>query len=156
MAITLTVDNIPFEYPAPGETAPWGEGATDWAERVTYVLNTLKGPADILETGANILNDQRYPADVTDMKFNASIVRSFKIEGNITRTYDSNSKYEEFTIVGLHNGSGWDLQQDGMGDAGVTFSITSSGQIQYSSTDLTYTISYSGLCKFRGIAILTT
>ena len=52
MAVTLTINNTPFEYPEPGDQAPWGEAATDWAVEVTRVLNSLSGPSDILETTA--------------------------------------------------------------------------------------------------------
>lgn len=156
MSITLTVNNIPFELPTQGSQAPWAEGLDGWHEEVTKVLNSLKGSSDILETGANIANNVTSPTDITDFKFNAAQVRSFAVRGNITRTNDSNSQYEEFVLVGLRTATGWDLQQDGMGNSGVTFSITNAGQVQYVSTNLPFTTSYSGLMKFRGIGILNT
>lgn len=156
MSITLTVNNIPFEYPTQGSQPPWGDEASGWAEEVTKVLNSLKGSSDILETGANIANNITSPSDITDLKFDATGVRSFAVRGNITRTYDSNSKYEEFVLVGLRTATGWSLQQDGIGNTGVTFSITSAGQVQYISSNLPFSSSYSGLIKFRGIGILNT
>ncbi len=156
MSVSLTVNNIPFELPTTGSQAPWSEGLDGWHEEVTRVLNSLKGTADILETGANIANNVTSVQDVTDLKFDAAIVRSFSIIGNITRTYDSNSVYEEFALSGLKNASGWVIQQDGIGQAGVTFTITSAGQVQYTSSNLSYTTSYSGLVKFRAVSLLTT
>lgn len=156
MSITLTVNNIPFELPTQGSQAPWAEGLDGWHEEVTKVLNSLKGNSDILETGANIANNVTSPTDITDFKFNAAQVRSFAVRGNITRTNDANSQYEEFVLVGLRTATGWDLQQDGIGNAGVSFSITNAGQVQYTSTNLPFSSSYSGLMKFRGIGILNT
>lgn len=156
MSIQLTVNNIPFDYPNPGEQAPWGEGATGWATEVTRVLNSLKGNSDILETGANIANNITSAQDVTDFKFDPGTVRSFAVRGNITRLYDTNSVYEEFVLVGVKDATGWTLQQDGVGNSGITFSITPAGQVQYISSNLSYTSTYSGLIKFRGIGILNS
>lgn len=156
MSTTLIVNNIPFEYPTQGTQPPWGDQASAWAEEVTKVLNSLKGNSDILETGANIANNVSSPQDVTDLKFDAGTVRSFAVRGNITRIYDSSSTYEEFVLVGLKTASGWELQQDGVGNSGITFSITPAGQVQYVSSNLSFSISYSGLLKFRGIGILNT
>lgn len=155
MAIQLSVNNIIFDLPTQGESAPWAEGLDGWHEEVTRVLNSLKGASDILETGANISNNVTVPTDVTDLKFNAATVRSFTITGNLTRIYDSSSVYEQFTLQGLKTDVGWELAQDGIGDAGVTFTITPAGQIQYISSNLSYTTTYQGLCKFRGLALLT-
>jgi hypothetical protein len=155
MSVTLVVNNIEYQYPSPGTQPPWGQDATDWASEVTRVLNSLKGSADILETGANILNNVTSLTDVTDMKFDANIVRSFTIRGNITRVYDSSSIYEEFVLTGLKKASTWILQQDGIGNAGIDFTITPAGQIQYTSSNLTYSTTYSGLLKFRAISILS-
>lgn len=154
MAIILYVNNIPHKVPTTGEQAPWSEGLDTWHEEVTKVLNSLKGSSDILETGASIANNVSTPQDVTDLKFDAAKVRSFVVNGNITRLYDTSSKYEEFTLTGLKTDSGWKLQQEGVGDAEVAFSITNSGQVQYISSNLTVISSYSGLSKFRGQAVL--
>lgn len=153
--ITLTVNNIPFQLPTQGTQAPWADGLDGWHEEVTRVLNSLKGPSDILETGANISNNVSVPTDVTDLKFNSATVRSFTITGNITRVYDASSIYEQFTLEGLKTATGWEIAQSGIGDSGVTFSITPAGQIQYTSSNLSFTTTYSGLCKFRGLALLT-
>ncbi len=155
MAITVYVNNIPFILPTSGEQPNWADNGLDgWHEEVTKVLNSLKGSNDILETGASISNNQVTPADVTDLKFDGTVVRSFVIEGNITRIADTTAKYEEFTLVGLREGTDWVLQQDGVGNSGVTFSITPVGQVQYTSINMTVVSTYSGLIKFKAISLL--
>ena len=154
MSIVLTVNNIPFEYPTQGTQSPWGDQASSWAEEVTKVLNSLKGPADILETAAQIQNNVSTPTDIPDFKFNPTIVRSFSVKGNITRATSSSSIYEECTLVGMKTATGWDLQQDGVGNSGVTFSITAGGQVQYTSSN--FVGQTSGIIKFRGIGILNS
>lgn len=156
MAITLVVNSTPFEFPQPGEQADWGAGITGWSTEVTTVLNSLKGPSDILETSAIIDNNVSTPTAISGFAFDSSTTRSFSVQCAIYRTYDTNEKSEELTLVGLYQGaSGWLLQQDGIGNAGVTLDITSGGQITYTSTNLTSS-TYSGLIKFRGIGILST
>lgn len=167
MAITLIVNNIPFEYPTQGEQAPWGEAASGWAQEVTTVLSSLKGPSDILETSASIANGQT-DQPVVGMFFDPTEVRSFTVQGNIYRTITDASTdpdtiysfYEQFTLTGLNIGSSFILQQEGMGESHVTFDIDSSGQIKYTSSNLATGIpspvNYSGIIKFRGIGILQT
>lgn len=151
----LYVNNVPFEYPEPGTQAPWGQGATDWASEVTTVLNSLKGASDILETAAIIANNVSSYTDIPDFKFNPSTVRSFKVECNIYRTANTSELAEVLTLTGLRTGSGWILQQDGVGNAGITLDITPAGQVQYTSSNMSGT-PYTGLMKFRGIGILNS
>ena len=149
MSIEVTVNNIPFNIPTQGQSAPWGEPLDGFFFEIARVLNSLKGSGD------NILNNVTTPTDVTDMKFDANLVRSFTIRGNLTRVYDSASVYEEFVITGLKKASTWALQQDGIGNAGIDFTITPAGQLQYTSSNLSYVTTYSGLLKFRAISILS-
>jgi hypothetical protein len=151
MAVTLIVNNVPFEYPTQGEQAPWGEAASGWAQEVTTVLSSLNGPSDILETSATIQNNQSIAQPVPGLFFDPLTVRSFSVKGNVYRTDGVTTKYEEFTLTGLNTGSLFLIQQDGFGDSGVNFSITSGGQVLYTSSNFV-----SGIMKFRGIGILQT
>lgn len=156
MAITLTINNISFDYPEQGEPAPWGEAATGWATEVTKVLNSVSGPSDILESSSAILNNQTTFQNIPGLFFDTALVRSFIVNGNVYRTYDTSQEVSEsFTLTGLNQGgAGWLLQVEGIGDAGITFNLDASGQIQYKSSNLTNYI--SGLIKFRGVGILKT
>lgn len=151
MAITLIVNNTPFDYPTQGEQAPWGEAVSGWAKEVTTVLSSLNGPSDILETSSTILNDQTIPQPVVGLFFDPLTVRSFSIKGNIYRDNGSSALSEEFTLTGLNNGSDWLLQQEGFGNSGVELSIDAGGQVRYISTNFV-----AGIIKFRGIGVLKT
>lgn len=156
MAITLIINNIPFEIPEQGEQQPWGEGVTAYLTEVAKVLNSVNGPSDILESVASINNNISTPTDITGFFFDATTVRSFAVRGNIYRLDDAVESSEEFLLAGLYQGaSGWVLTQEGMGNAGVTFSITSIGQVQYTSTNNAGTV-HTGIIKFRGVGLLNT
>jgi hypothetical protein len=155
MSITLVVNNVPFEFPQEGEQAPWGQSVTDFATEVTKVLNSLKGSSDILETSAIIANNVTTFVDIPDFVFNPSTVRSFKVECNVYRAAGATTLTEVLTLTGLNIGGGWLLQQDGIGNSGITLDITPAGQVQYKSSNMTDT-PYTGLIKFRGIGILNS
>jgi len=154
MSKTLIVNSIPFEYPEQGEQQPWGESATAWASEVTDVLNSVRGPSDILESSATILNNQTTFQNINGLFFDTATVRSFVINGSVYRTYNvSQEVSESFVILGLNQGvAGWIIQVESIGDAGLTFEINSNGQLQYKSSNLANHI--SGLIKFSGVATL--
>jgi hypothetical protein len=153
MSKTLVVNNTPFEYPQTGDQN-YGEAATGWAVAVTETLASVSGPADILETSDTVNNNQTTFLDIANFVFDSSSTRSFSVRGNVYRTYGSSEVSEEFLLVGLFQGvSGWILQQEGLGDAGITFNISSVGQVQYKSSNLVGA-PYSGIIKFRGVGIL--
>ena len=154
MSINLVVNNIPFEYPEQGEQQPWGEGATGWANEVTNVLASVKGPADILESFFDLSNNQTTFSDIPGFSFDSTTVRSFTIYGNIYRVYNSGAATvtEEYSLTGLNTDSDWVIQQEGFGETGIIFDITATGQVQYKSSNLTNHI--SSKIKFRGTAVL--
>lgn len=155
MSIILTVNNVPFNIPVQGEQPPWGSDLTDYFTEVAKVLNSLKGANDILETGATILNNQTTFQDIPDFKFNPAVVRSFSVQGSVSRTTGTTKVYESFVLSGLRTDTDWILQLEGFGDSGIILDITPAGQVQYKSSDITGT-GYTGLIKFRGIGILNS
>lgn len=151
MPITLVVNNIPYEYPIPGDAPGWGEGATDWAEQVTIVLNNLNGPDDITQTTFPISNNVTSPANVNGLIFNTGTVRSAVINYSIYITSAAfpfgNSESGVINITydnGAPSGSKWSLIQYGVnGNTGVVFSVTDSGQVQYTSTNLASGVTFT-------------
>jgi hypothetical protein len=146
MAITLIVNNTPFDYPEQGEQQPWGEAASGWASEVTNVLNSLKGPSDLLETSATILPNKTKET-IPNFFFDPVTVRSFSVRGYI---YISDSESEEYLIEGINKGSSWDYTIEGFGDSGVKLEVENSGQVVYTSGVL----AKSGKIKFKGVAFL--
>lgn len=156
MSVTLTVNNIPFEYPTPGQEPGWGQPATDWAIEVTEVLNEVLGPNDISETSFAIQNNIAVDTNVANLAFNTGQVRSALINYSIYRTSTANpsGKVETGDIRMIYDnsaapGSKWLFAvQNKVGVSGVSFSVTDLGQVQYQSTDIG-TPGYSGVMHFR-------
>lgn len=106
---------------------------------------------DINETSFSLANNQASPANVTGLAFANAVVRSFEALVSVERDADSDL-FEVFTLRGIQKGASWDMSVTANGDdSGIVFSITSSGQIQYISSDLTGHI--SSVAKFRAITL---
>lgn len=155
MSITLTVNNIPYDYPDSGTPPGWGEGATGWATEVTEVLGELLGPNDIIETTFNIQNNIAVFTNIANLTFNTGQVRGAEIQYSIYRTSTAtpSGKAESGTINIVYDnaagsGSKWNYTVFGItGNSGVTFNLTDAGQFQYKSTDIG-ALGYSGIMVF--------
>lgn len=97
--------------------------------------------------GAQTQTDQ----NVNGLGFSNANVRSFKalVSVEVDATADL---FEGFELHAIQKGSSWDMSVTSVGDSSlVTFSITTGGQVQYSSG--TYAGFSSMAIKFRAIAI---
>lgn len=103
-----------------------------------YIDTTVDSiPGDINLGSFSAANNQSTPADVTGFDFSNGVVRSFKalVSVSIDATSDL---FEVFEILGIQKSSSWEISVDSVGDtSGIVFSITNSGQIQYTSTNET-------------------
>jgi hypothetical protein len=87
---------------------------------------------DIALTSFTAANNQASAANVTGLAFANGTVRAFTSIVSITR----GATYASYTLEGIQKASSWDLNQNYVGDVtGITFTITSAGQIQYTSTN---------------------
>lgn len=132
-----------YIIPEEGDKASWGEDTTAWIEAVTDALSTVQGPNDILQTSAILANNQAVPANITGLSFNTGQVQHIFVEFIIEREYDAGATTitESGSIIGNYDGTDFYISVDSVGDSGVTFSITSAGQMQYTSDDKTNHVS---------------
>lgn len=147
----LTVGTEDFEIPNQGDNPDYGESISDWMEAVSDALSTVQQPNDVLVSSASILNNQTTFADISGFIFDSSEVISINAEAIVQRSTVSpaNNLVESLVIQGNFNGSSWVYSITSQGNAGIEFNITSAGQLQYKSSDITGT-SYAGTITFRG------
>ena len=155
MAKDLTISGTTFSYPENREDPGWGEEATAWAEAVTEVLSNTFGTGDILQTSATIGNNQTSPTNVIGMVFDPTVVRGAVCEISVYRVTDEEEKAQTSTIylTYLTEATTWDIVVAGGSDAGITFSITSIGQVQYTTDEMAGN-DYSGVIKFRARSLI--
>lgn len=128
------------------------------SEGTTKVSSHLKGidatlgtiapvTGDIALTSFSAANNQIADANVTGLAFANGTVRSFEALVSVYVNATS-SLYESFKLYGVQRGSDWMLSQSSVGDiSGFIFTITTAGQIQYTSSN--YSGFVSATVKFR-------
>jgi hypothetical protein len=162
MAKTLTVNNVPFEYPEAGDPPGWGEEATGWAEEVTDTIGALVGPNDILESSATILNNQSIPQDISGLVIDPAQVRRVEVKYSIYRVTDDepSGHAEEGTLFAVYDNSApvnekFKLSGEFTGFSGVDIELLDSGQFQYTSTNIPG-LNYAGIMRFTAQIIEST
>lgn len=149
----LIVGTSEYEFPLVGENADYGEQVTDWATAVTEALTTVQQPNDILVTTAAINNNVTTFTNIPGFSFDTSEVIAIQAEATVTRSTSSPAftVVEDFDIDGNYDGTEWTIAISSnckIDGSGVDFEITSGGQIQYKSSNLSGT-GYTGAILFK-------
>jgi hypothetical protein len=148
----VTINGNTYTLNEQGDNPPFGEQQSELISALVDVSNSVVGTGDILQTSFSLANDvtEEDNANVTGLQFDTSQVRSAIIEYSIYRSTSSDELSECGTMLVTYKStaSSWEVARYSVGDAGVTFTLTSAGQAQYTSSDMAGT-GYSGLLKFR-------
>ena len=139
MSIEKRIGNKIILIPDPKQNPSWGEDTTAALEVIADAVANLFGANDLLTATANISNNQLIEADINGLKFNVAEVLEFNIPYYIKRVYDSGTSVsvESGIIEGHYDGSDCFISREKKGDTGISIDITSSGQLTYTSSDLT-------------------
>jgi hypothetical protein len=98
----------------------------------------------------NALNNQLTNADVTNFSFTNINIKSFTGIACVTITTTTTTYDALYELKGLNKNNGWNIYSSNIGDnVGITFYITSSGQITYTSTNISNWVSTK--IKFRAM-----
>lgn len=125
--------------------------AQDAATKAYVDSVTSSAAGDIDPTTFALANNQAAAANVTGLAFANGVTRSFSAHVSVEIDADTDL-FEVFEIKGIQRGADWVIAQSSTGDSsGVVFTITTAGQIQYTSDN--YTGFVSGDIKFRAITL---
>ena len=156
MSIPVTLNGSTYELPEHGEDPQWGEELNAFLVEVSDVLGSITSVDDILLTSFSLTNNQSTFADINGLTFSKTSVRSARITLDIYITTSTEELQESVDmILGYKNTADeFRLSVLSSGDnSGVTFNITSAGQIQYKTTNISGT-SYAGTIKFKALTIV--
>lgn len=155
MAITVTIQGTSYSIPQQGANPPWGTDLTDLLEALVSAVNSQSGTGDLLLTSFDIANNQVAAANVTGASFNTSSVRSAIISYSVYRSTASSEVSEcgHIYVTYKSTASSWEIAQSKVGESSVVFSMTTAGQLQYTSSNIAGA-SYSGKMKFLARAFL--
>lgn len=99
----------------------------------TWAAVAAGSTGDIVQTSFSAANNQSSAANVTGLAFANGSVRSAEVLYSIALSATS-SKFEVGKLLLVQRGSDWQLSQQYAGDnAGFVFTVTSAGQVQYTS-----------------------
>lgn len=125
-----------------------------WFNAIRSALISAFGAGAIGETEFTVANNQGAAANVTGLSVSSASYRGAIVEYDVTRKTDTASS--EVRCVGTMflqyraESSAWEIcgTSENGDDVGVTFSITSGGQVQYTSTNISGS-NYAGKMNFR-------
>jgi hypothetical protein len=136
-------DHVQYHTDARGDARYYTKSQVD------TLIAGITSPGDIDEQSYSFSNSQAVPESITGFTFSNATVRSFKATVSVSIDADSNL-YEVFEINGIQKDSAWDLAVSSVGDnTGIFFSITSAGQVQYTSSS--YSGFILGTMKFKAL-----
>lgn len=164
MSTQITINGATFDIPRQGENPPWGDDLSDAIIALSNALSGIVNSEDILTTSFTIANNQAVVANVTTASFDTSLVRSAFVNYTVYRTsgtfpgvqntdWFEHSESGQIFLTYKSRENTWALTQFTNGTSGVTFSITTAGQLQYTSTNMTGG-SYVGKLKFTAKTFL--
>jgi len=147
--LAINADGNSIDYDTTGltfDTNDYLQLIAHYITGTTVVNNSSEG--DISETSFSAAASQT-SQNVTGFAFANASIRSF--EALVSVEIDATSNlYESFKIQGIQRDSDWVISTSSIGDdSEFSFSITSAGQIQYSSA--AYTGFSSATIKFRAL-----
>jgi hypothetical protein len=108
-----------------------------------HVNNVRIGTTNVFASTCLLDNNKNVPTDIPDLSFDNGSILSFNIQGNITIVKSVGENLSQtVNMIGHRANNSWELYLDTIGDTtGVTFNITNSGQIQYTTTNQTNFVS---------------
>lgn len=121
-----------------------GTGNTGWVQ-----VGPFDGYAS--KSTYTIANNQSSAANVTGLSFSSSTEVLVRAIGRLKRTTSTTNLVEAIELYAIYDGTNWQLEYSGRyQDAGCEFSITSGGQVQFTSSNITGT-SYAGTLELISI-----
>ncbi len=161
MSVPLVINGVTFNYPAQGELADWSVDASAWAQAVTALLGTISGASDINTTLFSLNNNVAVATNIQGLFFDPSVVKGALVSYAIFRSTNLStvSEFGLLLITKTTTSPFFEMARfavGGVGDVGVplSFSLSTSGQIQYTSSNLAGT-GYSGTIFFKATAFRT-
>lgn len=148
----ISASDVPSNFPSPSNYTPDSSDVNGHLTGIDTALAGVSVPAgDIAHTSFSLANNQAAAANVTGLSFSNAATRGARID--YTVTIDATADlYEKGTLEVVQRGSDWVIARDFMGDDSlVDFTITTSGQVQY--TTPSYAGFVSGTMKFRAITL---
>lgn len=157
---TITINNIPINFPDDGASPDWAPAIIQFAEAVENSLANVVNPNDVFPQVFSI-NSYNSASNISipALSFPTASVCAVFIRYAVYRTTSSANASEAGDLIAVYNpnngvGLKWSLSRGDITGAGaqISFNMTDGGQIQFSTTALGGT-GHTGYISFDARAL---
>lgn len=158
MSYNINIQGTQISLPSSSESPNWSSGIIQAFQAIANALSFAVGPYDISPqvydiSAFNSVSNQ----SVTGLTFSNASVRGAIIRYSVFRTSTATTVAETGMIdivydPGNTTGHKWEISREYTGNASITFSISDTGQIQFSTTSIGGT-SHQGKISFAAQAL---
>lgn len=155
----IVISGTPIVFPDSGSPENWAPAVIAFAEATAAAIEGNAGPSDVspqtyvidnFNPGTNI--------SIPNLVFSTTTVQGAFINYALYRSTNATSAYETGTMQIAHNPNGstgqkWELTQQFTGGGSISFNITDTGQMQFSTIALTG-LSHTGRLSYSAKALL--
>lgn len=158
MSVPITISGTTIQFPGSGQDPNWASAVVQFAQLVADALSIVVGPFDVFPQIFTLVSNVNTNVNITNLSFPTSNVRAAFIKYTAYRNTNSTTVTEAGNIIIVYNpsnsvGSKWSLNQVFTGDASITFNVTDTGQVQFSTTSIAGT-SHVGSITYSATALL--
>lgn len=156
MAITLTIQGKIIDFPSSAQSPNWASALVEFAEAVEAALDGVAGDYDVAPEILTISSDVNTLVDIETLSFPTANVRGAFIRYAFERSSDTTTEVETGSLDIIYNDDtgSWQSSREAVGtDTGLTFTVTNTGQVQYSTTAIGGTF-VSGALTYTAQALL--
>lgn len=142
MSFTITIQGTPIEFPSSAASPNWAPGIIEFAQAVETTLSGVVGQFDVApQVYTGDASNPGTNVDLPNLTFANSSVRSATIQYSVYRTTTTEDRAEAGTLQAVYNpnngvGLKWEMTRDYVGDGAITFNITDTGQVQFTTSTL--------------------
>lgn len=158
----ITIQGQVIDFPDTAESPDWSEAVIEFAEATEEALAGVAGAFDVPPQVMNIdaYNPTVSNVDITNLSFSTTSVRAAVINIAVSRQTNS-TKISEFSILNIvYNadnsvGQKWEITREYTGNGSISFNITDTGQVQFTTTTVSGS-SHTGILSYSAKALLNT
>ena len=155
----VTIGSTIINFPNSGTSPNWAPAVIDFAVAVENALAGVVGPFDV--SPQTLIIDTYNPGtniNIPNLSFSTTVVRGAFIRYTVFRSTSMTSAYEIGELKIVYNPSGpvnnkWEVGRQYVGDGSITFNVTDTGQVQFTTTTLSG-INHTGQLSYSAVALL--
>jgi len=157
MSIPIIIGGTTINIPSSGESPNWAPAIIEAFQAIQNTLNSFAGPYDVPSQIFVMTSNANTNVSLPNLTFPSSNVQGAIITYSVYRNTSSVTATETGQIFINYNAtnptnSKWEISQELVGDAQVSFNITDIGQVQFSSVLLAGT-AHNGIISYQAKSI---